>query len=256
MTDTSLATIDTMHPKATQEQFKRAQAIHESLIALKAEIEAKFLQLGKVLHLIDRAKIYKYLGYETFSAYIAQPELAMSRATAYRCMGAYETFVEKGILSDTEVTAIGITKVSMISRFWDDDVKMTDDERQDWIAAARTNSVGDLKKLIRRHGRDTDDEGEQRIAAYEEFAERLDTLTRRLPDTHDVNQWCQDLHGLETEVREFHQQDTRPVVDVGPAAFGYAPDGSPVIEVHDHTNGYGKDREHDAPLADDPAISE
>ncbi|GAH44781.1 unnamed protein product [marine sediment metagenome] len=71
----------------------RTISIHERIIALKDEMEMKFIKLGGYLKLVNDNKLYKEKGCETFNEYLAMPELAFQRSTAYAIMGVYTDFI-------------------------------------------------------------------------------------------------------------------------------------------------------------------
>jgi len=86
---------------------------------LKKEIEGQFVKLGAYLSLVNENKLYKERGYDTFEAYIAQPELAMERRTVFAIMGVWRDFSEDdkkfNQLHLESMIDIGYSKLDMIS---------------------------------------------------------------------------------------------------------------------------------------------
>lgn len=121
--------------------------IHEKIIFLKKEIEGQFVKLGAYLSLVNENKLYKERGYDTFEAYIAQPELAMERRTVFAIMGVWRDFFQDdkkcNQLHLESMIEIGYSKLDRIRQF------KGRDDFDEWIEKARTLSLSDLNAEIR-----------------------------------------------------------------------------------------------------------
>ena len=103
----------------------------------------QFRKLGGYLKLVNDNKLYKEKGCETFNEYIAMPELAFERSTAYAIIGVYEDYIESGLSESLDISGIGYYKLDRIRQFKDDE------DFKEWIAKARENSLSDLNAEIK-----------------------------------------------------------------------------------------------------------
>lgn len=117
-------------------------AIHQKIIELKNDIEKGFIKLGAYLKEIRDKELYKELSCETFESYLAQPELAMDRRTAYSIIGVYTDFYESG---QPHIEGIGYTKLDRIRQF------KNKENFPEWIEKARVLSLSDLNAEIREN---------------------------------------------------------------------------------------------------------
>jgi len=105
----------------------------------------KFIKLGGYLKLVNDRKLYKEKGCETFNEYLAMPELAFQRSTAYAVMGVYEDYIESGLSESLDISGISYYKLDRIRQF----IKEGIEKFEEWVAKARENSLSDLNAEIR-----------------------------------------------------------------------------------------------------------
>ena len=105
----------------------------------------KFIKLGGYLKLVNDRKLYKEKGCETFNEYLAMPELAFQRSTAYAVMGVYEDYIESGLSESLDISGISYYKLDRIRQF----IKEGIEKFKEWIAKARELSLSDLNAEIR-----------------------------------------------------------------------------------------------------------
>lgn len=126
------------------QEIKKGQAafeIHQKVIETKQDIEYNFIKLGSLLKEIRDKKIYEELNYDTFEAYIAQPELSLHRSTVFMLIGVYEDFYEKS--NQLDLVNIGLAKLDRIRQFKDRE------DFGEWIKRAEVLSLSDLNAVIR-----------------------------------------------------------------------------------------------------------
>lgn len=123
----------------------RTISIHERIIALKDEIEMKFIKLGGYLKLVNDRKLYKEKGCETFNEYLAMPELGFQRSTAYAVMGVYEDYIESGLSETLDIKGISYYCLDRIRQFINEPIE----KFKEWISKARELSLSDLNAEIR-----------------------------------------------------------------------------------------------------------
>ena len=96
--------------KTEEVEVPVADIAHENFtrtIDAKCEIAKNFLTLGKLLKECLDEGYWKLLGSESFEAYVAQPEIALSRSYAYQVVKLYEVYVQKLGLATETLQAIG-----------------------------------------------------------------------------------------------------------------------------------------------------
>jgi|ETNvirnome_2_300_1030623.scaffolds.fasta_scaffold06717_5 hypothetical protein len=121
-------------------------------IALKSDIETRFLELGHRLWEIRQKELYKP-NYETFDEFTL--ELKMSRATVSKLVNIYETFVKQfGVPQKLLVGAGGWSVVAEVLP-----LATTKPKAITWLEKAGTLTRADLRKdiLVAKGGKDIDD---------------------------------------------------------------------------------------------------
>ena len=101
--------------------------------------------MGGYLKLVNDRKLYKEKGCESFNEYIAMPELAFERSTAYAIIGVYEDYIESGLSESLDISGIGYYKLDRIRQF----KELAIEKFKEWISKARELSLSDLSKEIR-----------------------------------------------------------------------------------------------------------
>ena len=79
----------------TQQQGDLAFNYFTELKELVTEQGKLFLDIGRVLKTVRDNKLYKHLDIDTFNAFIAQPEIGLSRSLVYGYITIYETYLLK-----------------------------------------------------------------------------------------------------------------------------------------------------------------
>jgi len=103
------------------------------------------LKLGALLKTIRDLKLYELRGYDTFEAYIAQPEIGFARATAYWWIHAYELYIEQCKYQPEVIGEIPVGNLQIIAPLVKDDPEHKDE----YIALAQSLSRSDLRNAIR-----------------------------------------------------------------------------------------------------------
>jgi hypothetical protein len=71
-----------------------AHSNFEKTVYLKGEIARNFLTLGRLLKENVDNDYWKILGHDSFEAYVATPDMALSRSYAYQCVKLFKVYVE------------------------------------------------------------------------------------------------------------------------------------------------------------------
>src|SRR4051794_1282366 len=83
-------------PAPDPARHAQAERAHRLIVAGIAEAERQFLLVGRALVHVKAHKLYGQLGYPTFGAYLAAPEVHLSTSHAARLMALARTFPEEG----------------------------------------------------------------------------------------------------------------------------------------------------------------
>jgi hypothetical protein len=99
---------------ALDEKRKEAYALYEELKTKLVQHGYVFLRVGKILKQIRDEELYKHIGdggNDSFSQFLASPEIAIKRPTAYLYIRVYEFYIELMQFSEEKVVAIPAYKL-------------------------------------------------------------------------------------------------------------------------------------------------
>jgi hypothetical protein len=119
-----------------------AEDNRQAIIKHRDEVQAQFLMLGALLQDCRDKLYWKQLGYETFGAFLGDPEITLKRSTAYNLINIYHKYSEQMGVPSTTLAKIGTRKLQIISP-----VVETDPER--WLGEAENLSKSDLINMVR-----------------------------------------------------------------------------------------------------------
>lgn len=143
-----------------------AHTIRQTITVLREEETKNRLTIGRALTRVEDGELYRSLDYDSFEAFLGDPEVDLGRSTAYRYMKVYRRFILRADVDPNEVVAMGIRKASMIARY----VKDPREDLQEWIEKAKALSRSDLQAEIdEAEGNDTangenGDSGDSRLS--------------------------------------------------------------------------------------------
>jgi hypothetical protein len=196
--------IELRPPLAAEVLPASAQAIHARVVHHRAAAEAELLQMGNWLRLMHDQQLYLDLGYPTWRAYLAAPDVNLSKTHAQRHMDVARVYLEQAVrpldgapvVPAAALAAIGVTKASLIAPL----VVERPDEAEEWLARAETLTVRDLEVSVRtERGRGPTQVQE----AQEDLARKLRAITHHLEHTHDPLGVLDELLGAAQEGRAY-----------------------------------------------------
>ena len=117
---------------------------HRQLVELKQAIEGGFIEMGRILCEIQENRYYEDLDYDTFDAYLGQPELGISKRHAWRMIGVYKDFVMQLEIDSVLLLEAGTSKLDTIRPH------ITEDNAQELLNMATTLSRSDLQAEMKR----------------------------------------------------------------------------------------------------------
>ena len=115
---------------------------HRRIVGLRNQAEETFLALGGELYWFEAEKQYKTMGYETFEAYLADPEVDIGRATAFRLKEVYGKYCLDLKVSPGILLPAGYRKLYMVKPY------VTPENVDEWVDRAAALSRSDLKAEI------------------------------------------------------------------------------------------------------------
>lgn len=120
----------------------------KEIIFTKHDIGVKFLYLGQLLYNVQEQELYKQYA-DSYSEYVAMPEINMKLSTADNFKRVYKTFVKDWGINLSTLANVGVSKcVALLER-----TDITAETADEWLAKAQTLSHRDL--LIECGGEDS-----------------------------------------------------------------------------------------------------
>lgn len=117
---------------------KVAHKNHEEIINLKRQFGSWWLELGKKLRENRDKKYYKILGYKTFEAYLATPEIDIDRKWAFAFIRVYDRFVVDLKVAPAPLIEAGYSKLDKIRK------QVNEENIDEWLEKAKVLSRSDL----------------------------------------------------------------------------------------------------------------
>lgn len=121
-----------------EKKGKESFALHKRILELKNQGMSMYLELGACLSIVKKNKVWEDLGYESFWAYIAVPELGFSKQAVCQMVNIYEKFCVELELSPGRVGEIYWTKLREIIPV------VTKENCLEWLNEAKESSRSDL----------------------------------------------------------------------------------------------------------------
>lgn len=105
-----------------------------------------FIQLGKALLKIRREKMYKLLGYTTFASFLADPDVAIPRQTAYLYMLVVSFYLDGEKVPEEDIVEIELTRLRDLIP-----IIRNGGDPAEWISKAYSLSKKDLIDEMRAY---------------------------------------------------------------------------------------------------------
>lgn len=122
-----------------------AYSRHRRIVALRNRMVQTFLELGEELYWFENNQDYEQLGYVSFNAYLADPDVDISRSTAYKLKGIYQRFVLELASPAAGLLEAGTDKLELIRPY------VTEDNVSEMICKASSLSRSDLRIELNGH---------------------------------------------------------------------------------------------------------
>ena len=127
-----------MNTLILRQQEKDANDNYVGIIQCRANIEANFITLARLLTENLENAYWKMLGHDSFESFIASPEIGFSRSKVYGLIQIYRLYVKQLNVSSSDLVEVGTTNLLLIA-------PVVERDKDGWIAKAKTLSKSDLK---------------------------------------------------------------------------------------------------------------
>lgn len=128
-----------------------AWRVHSQVIEARERVERSFLDLARLLRQVRDEKLFRALGYESFEAWLADPEISLSRTVAYRLITALDA-VDRYQIPEPLAVEIGVSRLELAAPMLRD---VPAPEREIVLHEAKELSYRDLAARVReRRGED------------------------------------------------------------------------------------------------------
>ena len=132
--------------KSKSSLVEYSHLITQEIIEIRNRGEGLIFELAKRLKEVRDKQLWKLNSYESFHAYIAQPEMAFDRRTVLYWIQIYETFIEKYARHPDSVAKIGWTKLAKVIPY------VNEHNYEYMLELAESNSRSDIdKELVKQH---------------------------------------------------------------------------------------------------------
>jgi hypothetical protein len=119
---------------------------------LDLSIKSRHLQVNELafhlafdLYKMDTKKLFKKLGYRSFNAYLADPEVGINRATAFKLVAIYRDLIQDQSIQKDHFVEIGQDKLAIICPYKVEHPDLL----EELLADAKALSKTDLRKQLR-----------------------------------------------------------------------------------------------------------
>jgi len=117
---------------------------HRRIVELRDTLERNALELGEALYWFERERGYRVLGYDSFNAYLADPDVNIGRSTAFKFKRVYQLFIYQLECPAAGLLEAGADKLEVIAPHVDES------NVDEWVATAAALSRSDLRKEVAR----------------------------------------------------------------------------------------------------------
>ena len=114
----------------------------DAIIKHRDEIQFRFLVLGGLLQDCRDKLYWQRLGYESFAAFLGDPDITLKRSTAYNLINIYHKYSEGMGLPTERLAKIGSRRLQII-------LPVVETDPDKWLGAAESMSKSDLINEVR-----------------------------------------------------------------------------------------------------------
>ena len=115
-----------------------AQFIRNTIVKIRKDLGLSSIQLAYLLKQVKEKRLYEEWDYDSFEEAIADPDISISRSTAYGLLQVWDTWVERFGLTPEEVATVPYDKLLMAAPM------VTEDNHKEIFEDAKNLSRQDL----------------------------------------------------------------------------------------------------------------
>lgn len=112
---------------------------------LKQRLEQNFVELGQLLSLIKRKKLFRFKGFDNFKDFV-ESEYNINSTLANKLCSVFELYMQEFDMDDASVKEIGFDRLTMIKPYV---AKAAWEIRDEWMQKAENMPIGELKEHIK-----------------------------------------------------------------------------------------------------------
>lgn len=148
-----------------EEQF---DAVHN----LQEKLEKNFLELGQLLSLMKRKKLFRFKGFDNFKEFV-ESEYGLNSTLVNKLITVFELYVEEFDMDDKSVNEIGFERLCLVKPYV---AKAAWELRDEWMQKAETMPVGELKEHIKElKAKDKNKDKDVKAVLIDQYLERMRT---------------------------------------------------------------------------------
>jgi hypothetical protein len=125
-----------------EEKAVVGHSLEQQIIEDGTHLMARYLRIAKNLHAVSKNDLFKQLGYDSFEQWRAQPELKLSRSTAYALIKIYDVYMAQLGVDSEKLRHMDWTKLYAASRF------VNQNNVEDMLEKMRTLSRSDFNQEL------------------------------------------------------------------------------------------------------------
>lgn len=91
-----------------------AHALHQEVVSACADVRRSWVVLAGRLHVFHTEQAWKTLGYDSFTEWLGEPEIALKRAQAYLLVEAWQQLVIDRDIQPDRLAAADVSKVAVV----------------------------------------------------------------------------------------------------------------------------------------------
>lgn len=126
---------------------ERAHDLFQRLKQIRKQQEGTKLEAGEILLEIQKEALFEELGHDSFSSFLGDPDIDLTRTTSYRYMGVFQELYRERDYGEEFLQEIGMSKAYKIVNALRDGL-IPEDELEDWLHSAKELSRSDLNEEL------------------------------------------------------------------------------------------------------------
>lgn len=124
-----------------QEISDRSFRVKERLVELRKQLGLSFVETAGILKYVRDSRMYLLWGYKKFEEALSDPDISMSKSTAYGLIQVWELWVDRYKKSKEEIADVPYDKLLMVAGM------VTDENHDEMFHTAKSLSRSDISHI-------------------------------------------------------------------------------------------------------------